>query len=300
LKKIGPIKVIPGEKNSRFPYCTSLLLENNGSFALIDPGAGYFLKNLSIQEIYLTHYHYDHVWGVNLFLNNVPIFINQEDLPALSELGEFASRLGARQYFGNEYVGWWSKEIKKGGFLAPSLSPYNRPDIITVIETPKNIYPSDEEITLLGIKTIFLKAPGHSPGYVFPYFPEHGVIYTGDYDLTSFGPFYMSADGDIDLFIQSAQVLRMVDAQYFITGHEEGILERKHFLIKLVAFLEIIDQREDKIKSLISKGYSLEEIADSSIFYPVKFQKIDPWVRMWEILGIKKHLKRLGLMSQVS
>jgi len=300
MQNIGPLKIISGENKSRFPYCTTLFIEGNGRQALIDPGAGNFLNNLSIQEIYLTHYHYDHVWGINLFPNNVSIFINREDLPALSDLTEFASRLGAGQHFGPDYVRGWALEIKKGGFKTPTLSPYNRPDIVKILEKPKEVYPSNEEIKIVGVTTIFFNAPGHSAGYVFPYFPQLGAIYTGDYDLTSFGPFYMTPDGDIDLFIKSSQILREVDAKYFITGHEEGVVERKYFLAKLETFLDIITLREEKIKTLFGQGYSIEEIANYSIFYPVKWQKIDPWVRMWEILGIKMHLKRLGLMTKAS
>ncbi|NYE56540.1 MBL fold metallo-hydrolase [Carboxydothermus ferrireducens] len=295
----GPLKIIPGENNSRFPYCTSLLLEGNGRQALIDPGAGNILKNLSVQEIYLTHYHYDHVWGINFFPKTTAVFINAEDLPALADLREFARRLGTGHYFGKDYPNWWAQEIKKG-FKSPSLSPYNRPDIVTVIEKTKEAYPTSEEIKIVGIKTIFLKAPGHTPGYVFPYFPDLGIIYTGDYDLTSFGPFYMAPDGDIDQFISSSKILREVDVKYYITGHEKGMVEKKSFLPGLDRFLEIIALREEKIKTLWQKGYTIEEIADNSIFYPLKFQKIDPWVRMWEIIGIKMHLKRLGLLPKAS
>jgi hypothetical protein len=34
-------------------------------------------------------------------------------------------------------------------------------------------------------------------------FPGEGIVYTGDIDLTSFGPWRFGADGDMDQFIKS-------------------------------------------------------------------------------------------------
>ena len=82
-------------------------------------------------------------------------------------------------------------------------------------------------------KMRIIAAPGHSAGFCCLHFPELGVVYTGDIDLTAFGPWYFGADGDIGCFIDSALSLPKLDADTFITGHEEGILSRPAFIAKL-------------------------------------------------------------------
>ena len=82
--RFGPIRVIPGEDRCRFPYCTSLFIDDEVK-VLIDPGAG--LKTLttlkqetSIDLVINTHYHFDHI-AYNYLFDQARLLINEKEAP---------------------------------------------------------------------------------------------------------------------------------------------------------------------------------------------------------------------------
>jgi len=88
-----------------------------------------------------------------------------------------------------------------------------------------------------------------------PFFPEEGLVYIADIDLTRFGPWYFGTDGDIDALVRSSRALLALDAEWYLTGHEEGL-------------------------------------TDHGVLNPTRYH-VDPWVRMWDTLGTRKHVARL-------
>jgi len=57
-------------------------------------------------------------------------------------------------------------------------------------------------------------------------------------------------------------------------------------LAGLDRFIEIIDERDRKILSVLQKPLSLKEIVDQGLIYGRKYQ-VDAWIYMWEFLMIK-------------
>jgi len=99
-------------------------------------------------------------------------------------------------------------------------------------------------------------SPSHTAGVYCPYFPDEGLVYTGDIDLTRFGPWYFGADGDIDGFIRSSRVLLDLDARWYLTGHEAGLLGRAEFAERLDSYLQVIATRDRRIQALLADGVS--------------------------------------------
>ena len=124
------------------------------------------------------------------------------------------------------------------------------------------------------------------------YFPEQGVAYVADIDLTAFGPWYGGTDGNIDLFIDSCRKIEDLDAKYFITGHEFVVVTRDDFRAGLAAFLDRINQRDALLLEQLTHPMTLVELSDMGIIYGKKFH-VDAWVYMWNYLMTKKHLERL-------
>ena len=131
------------------------------------------------------------------------------------------------------------------------------------------------------------------------YFPRYGAIYVADLDLTPFGPWYAGSDGDIDLFISSCRMIENVDAEFFITGHEIGILSKEEFRTGMERYLAVIEERDKKILSVLSAPFSLEEVVDRGLIYDRKYH-MDAWIYMWEFITIKKHLQRLEQQQRIS
>lgn len=154
-------------------------------------------------------------------------------------------------------------------------------------------YDYEVEYSFGNVKVNFLHTPGHTSGLSCPFFPELGVAFVSDYDMTSFGPWYNGTDGSIGDFIESGKRLLSLDAETFITGHQKGIFSRNEFQQAMEKFLAIIDKRNETIERYVRQGLTFEELSNIGIFYPKKYLK-QPVIKTWERSCIRKHLHRLG------
>jgi len=62
------IKVVYAANSSKFPRCTSVLIDDQAALAVIDPGAGAAALSEAFggrrpDIIMNTHYHFDHIFG---------------------------------------------------------------------------------------------------------------------------------------------------------------------------------------------------------------------------------------------
>ncbi|HET7616206.1 MAG TPA: MBL fold metallo-hydrolase [Bacillales bacterium] len=290
-EKIGPIEIITGENNSHVPYCTSLLIHGRNNNALIDCGGGKaafdYIQNVGIDELYLTHYHIDHIWGAHLF----PLarkFINPYDLKKINDPTELAKASGYYALFGKEGA---EREVEKQ--LGKPQGEQPKPRWKPVIGVAEETYPFDKKIEIAGTTMHVLHTPGHTEGFCCPYFPEHGVLFAGDFDLTSFGPWYNDSDSDIDAFFDSAERTLEVDAKYYVTAHHKGTFERVEYEKRLRTYMDKIREREEKTKFAVQQGVHPKEIVYREIFYFIKNHRRNPVLMASEILGIAKHLRHL-------
>lgn len=300
--RFGPIRIIPGEDRCRFPHCTSLFIDDEIK-VVIDPGAG--LKTLtalkqetSVDMVINTHYHYDHI-AYNYLFDQARITINEQEAPCLRERRNLGALLGMDEVYGPDWVDGWIARIADPTTEQSPFSPQNRHEWWQSTSRATEEYRWGDVLDFGKTRMEIIGAPGHSRGFSCLLFPDQGVMYVADIDLTSFGPWYAGSDGDIDLFISSCERLKTIDCEYFITGHERGVLERKDFLTGLAKFIEIIDERDRKILSLLTKPLSLPEIVDHGLIYGSKYH-VDAWVYMWEFITIKKHVRRLLDQGQIN
>lgn len=292
-EKVGPITILPGKTNSRVPYSTSLLIEGNQEAALIDCGGGqevfkYIQSNYKVTSLYLTHYHLDHVWGAYLF-KEAQIAINPFDVKKLSDPYELAKVNGVSILHSEEEVEKWvNTYFNEGHAFRPGL-----PTFQPVMGLVNSVYPYHEPLQVADTTMVMLHTPGHTEGFCCPYFPEHGLLFVGDYDLTSFGPWYNNADSDIEKFAASAQVTLETDAEYFVTAHQKGSFHRKDYEERLKAYIDIIYQREEKTRRAIEAGVEPKDIVLQEIFYFLSNHRDNSHLMESEIIGIAKHIQEL-------
>lgn len=300
-QRFGPIRVIPGEDRCRFPHCTSLFIDDEVK-VLIDPGAG--LKTLmtlkqetSIDLVINTHYHFDHI-AYNYLFDQARIIINEKEAPYFRERRKLGALLGMDEVYGPDWVDGWIARIADPAAKQSPFSPQNRHEWWLSTFRVDGEYKWNDVMDFGKTRMQVIGTPGHSKGFSCMNFPDLGVMYVADIDLTSFGPWYAGSDGDIDLFMTSCDRIKAIDCEYFITGHEKGVLCRKEFLTGLDSFIELIDERDRNILSVLTRPLPLQEIVDQGLIYSRKYHE-DEWIYMWEFIMIKKHVRRMIDRGQI-
>ncbi len=318
LARYGPLTVIGGANEGRFPWCNTVVV---GGAAVIDPGCGTDALKQVASEIWggrgpefvvNTHYHFDHVSGNSLFpaarwLNN------PKEAEAFRSRAGLGQLMGAAEVYGADVAAQWLQGAGLLGKPRLGLAPYYRKEWWASTGRVDGVYQVGREFALggasgrggtggggtgtggyrSGVKVVMVETPGHTQGFCCPYFPEHGVVCTGDYDLTSFGPWYAGADSDFEAMRRSAGHLLELDARHFVTGHQKGVVDRSQFEAGLRDFLAVIDRRHGEYLRLVREGRDFEAIVAAGVLYPPRFH-VDPWIVMWERLSAAKHLRRLA------
>jgi glyoxylase-like metal-dependent hydrolase (beta-lactamase superfamily II) len=151
LVTIHPFTVGPLMEN-----CYLLASESSRQAVLVDPGeeAHSLLstldeKQLSLEAIWLTHAHFDHIGAVAEILasKNVPVFLHPEDKPWLANAAIFAAQFGL------------------------SFTPF----------TAETVDLQDGQVLRIGhIAAKCLHTPGHAPGHIAFYLAAQKLVLAGD------------------------------------------------------------------------------------------------------------------------
>ncbi|MEC1521380.1 MBL fold metallo-hydrolase [Neobacillus niacini] len=282
MQQLGQLLIIEGPNHSKVPYSRSLYIHSKDK-VLIDTGADPAeLRALKVQYgvdlIINTHYHPDHTLHNHLF-PNAKKWINPLEFETIQSIDGIAQGNGVYQEWGPDGVEALRKHMPK--------------EWVQNLGEISGTYQYEQEYNFSGVKVHFLHTPGHTVGYSSPYFPELGVVFVGDFDMTSFGPWYFGTDGDINAFIASGKRLIELEADTYITGHQKGLFTKQEFTEAMNKFLAIIDQRDETIEKYVRQGMNFEELTNIGIFYPKKILST-MILRTWERSGIRKHLQRLG------
>ncbi len=291
----GPITILPGENGSTFPFCTSVFIDGD-TRVLIDPGAGPGpLQKLKAENhvdiVVNTHYHFDHI-AYNYLFDGAKIFINEREGGCFRNRKHIGALLGMAEVYGDAWVNDWLERISNPDTKQSPYSPQNNHKWWLSSARINGTYAWGQTFDFGTVTMQMIGAPGHSHGFSCPYFPDYGLVYTADMDLTDFGPWYGGTDGDIDAFIDSARKIAGLDAEIFVTGHEKGIVNKGEFTRGLTTFLEKIEERDRKILARLTEARTLDEINAMGLIYAKKFL-VDDWICMWNKIMLKKHLERL-------
>ncbi|GHH98294.1 MBL fold metallo-hydrolase [Neobacillus kokaensis] len=288
MERIGPILILEGPNHSKVPYSRSLFLDGSEK-VLIDSGAEaktlLDLKQEKGMELIInTHYHPDHTTHNHLF-PDVTKWINPIEFETSRTVEGVARANAIYQEWGADGVEKWEKTLPL--------------ELIENLSGISGTYDYETEYRFGEVKVIFLHTPGHTSGFSCPYFPDLGIAFVGDYDMTTFGPWYNGTDGNIDDFITSGERLLTLDADTFITGHQKGVFKKQEFKAAMEKFLTIIDKRDEMIDQYVRNGLTFEELTEIGIFYPKRTLE-NPLLKTWERSGIRKHLVRLGYIVSES
>jgi glyoxylase-like metal-dependent hydrolase (beta-lactamase superfamily II) len=274
------IYYLPGENNSRFPYCACLYLKGKDKRVLIDAGMGPKnmapVKKLGIDLLILTHCHIDHRLTRTEILN-VPVWCHEKEEIFFQDREHFFSAMG----------------FKRSGLDLAGLFDFAHG--MFGIEIEHGLV-DGERIDLGGLTLETIHTPGHTPGHIAFFIPEHDLLFSGDIDLTPFGPFYGHDFADIDDFLSSIDKLKQVEAKMVVSGHAgpfNGNLTKK-----FNAYGEIIRSRDRLLLEKLSRPKSIEDFKGSNLFYKT-YPDFPDLIRWFELVHIEKHLMRLKIMGKV-
>jgi glyoxylase-like metal-dependent hydrolase (beta-lactamase superfamily II) len=272
----GPIRFIPGSNSGKYPHCHSLYIEADLKI-LVDPASD--RKRLAelgdgpgVDAIWLSHWHEDHFKDLDLF-DDKELWISEADAPPLASLDALLDAYGMDP---DERRSWEPLMVQSFHFKP---------------RKPTRVLNGQEVMDLGGVSVEVIPTPGHTPGHCALYFAEQEVLFLGDYDLSKFGPWYGDRGSDIDATIASVNRLRNIPARAWIAGHEQGLFRTEPGEL-WDRYLQVIDQREQKLLDLLKEPRTMSDIVEARIIYGRKREPAE-FYDFGERALMGKHLHRL-------
>lgn len=284
IRRIGNIVFIPGAGGARYPHCNSLFIDDEVR-AVIDPGSDEAcLRDLAsgrrVDVLLDTHYHEDHTAFNHLF-PDAALWVHEAEAPCHRSYRSFLEYYGIAE---SPYRKEWD-EFLIGKFHWRERAP------------ARSL--KDGEILEFGrTRAEVIHTPGHTIGHICLYFPDEGVLFLADYDLTPFGPWYGDFCSGIDQTIESVKRLLAIPARTWITGHQLGIVE-EGFEELGEAYIDVITRREEKLLDALQSPLSLDEIVEKWIIYG-RERKPRYFFELGEREMMRKHLVRLVASGRVT
>ena len=271
---------IPGENDSRFPYCACLYLRGTKLRVLIDAGMGVEniapAKKMGIDLLILTHCHIDHRL-TRMEIADVPVWCHEKEEVYFQNRDHFFTAMG----------------LKRSGLDLNGLFDFAHGMFETKID---HRLTDGERIELGGITLETIHTPGHTPGHMAFFIPEHDLLFAGDIDLTPFGPFYGHDFADISDFLSSIENLERVKANMVVSGHagpfKDNLPERFR------TYGEVIHSRDRLLLEKLNRPKSIEDFKGGNLFYKA-YPDFPDLIRWFELVHIEKHLTRLESMGKV-
>jgi glyoxylase-like metal-dependent hydrolase (beta-lactamase superfamily II) len=226
-------------------------------------------------RVILSHCHEDHVAGAHLY-PDVPWHLHEADLPGLRSLDDFMAIYGMDDP--RVEAGFRRAVVEQFHFVArPDARPFRDGDVFELGG---------------GVRVRVIHTPGHTRGHCALHVEPDDVLYLGDIDLSSFGPYYGDAWSDLEDFERSLERVRELRATHYATFHHVGVVDRETFLARLDRFAAVIRDREARLLAFLAEApRSLDEIAAHRFVYrpgdPV------PFAESVERRSMGQHLARL-------
>ena len=295
-RALGRVTVLGGDRDGKYPHGNSLLVSGTEETIIVDPslslvgraaagstappGDGTDAPSLSrVDRVLNSHCHEDHIAGNHLF-PDVPWHLHEADLPGLGSIDAMMAIYG----------------------MSPAIDVVFRRAVLEQFHyTPRpDATPfRDGDVFELGrCRVRVIHAPGHTRGHSFFHVEPEDVLYLGDVDLTSFGPYYGDAWSSLEDFERTLALARTLDARWYATFHHIGVVEgRAAFLERLDRFMTVIAAREARLLEFLATPRTLDEIVAHRFVY--RPGDAVPYADDVERRSMTQHLARLTAAGRV-
>lgn len=280
----GRVRVVIGAQNGKYPHGNSLWIEGEDATAVIDPSLSVHARSAEFRNradlALLSHVHEDHVAGLGAF-PAARVCAHAEDIIGLQSLD------GLMQIYG---ISGAAADAMRT-FVTESFHYAPRPDA--------EGFTDGAVFDLGGSRVRVIHAPGHTRGHSLLLVEPEGVLFLGDIELSSFGPYYGDAWSDLADFERSIELVRRVDAQVWVSFHHVGVLtDRTAFLARLDRFAARIGEREAAMHAYLAEPHSLDELVAHRFLYPAHVTL--PFIDAVERRTLEQHLARMQAAGRVT
>jgi glyoxylase-like metal-dependent hydrolase (beta-lactamase superfamily II) len=281
---IGCVTVLGSERGGKYPHGHSLLVRGADATAIIDPSLALIGRtDLPAVDLVLnSHCHEDHIAGNHLF-TAARWHMPERDLLGIQSLD------GLMQVYG------YDAEVD-AAFRPILLDKYHF--------TPRQAAAAlhDGQVIELGgdVRVRVIHAPGHTRGHSLFHVEPADVLYLGDIDLSSFGPYYGDAWSSLPDFEQTLTRVRAMHAAHYATFHHIGVLDtRDAFLARLDRFEAVILDREARLHAYLAEPRTLDAIVAHRFVYTRGTGADSPFTNDVERRTMSQHLDRLVATGRV-
>lgn len=280
LRELSPkFYFVYGEQEGRYPYCNGLLIDS-GLKVIVDAGFGRrrcaaLQETRDVDVIINTHYHLDHAFG-NRFFPKAKIWAHVLDAPALRSQKDFLA-----------HTGFDSLKFPEG---------YPFPEGMLGRAVERELV-DGETLDFGNVELQVLHTPGHTPGHISLYEPKERILFSGDIDLSPFGPWYGNASSSLEEFSASIRRLIELKPQVLLTCHSDMITD--NIPERLREYEEKLNQREEKILQNLRVPLSKQELMEKKIIYQ-RYPEPQSLYQYFEEVMLEKHLQRLMKLGKIS
>ncbi|MFW9831274.1 MAG: MBL fold metallo-hydrolase [Candidatus Thorarchaeota archaeon] len=273
------IFLIQGENNGRFPFAHSLLITGDET-ALIDTGCGIdLLKDLQTQfdidYVINSHTHIDHSAG-NWIFQDRRIFVPQEAFSSSGDLVALSTRF-------------------VGDVLAPIWRQFAQSQLRFQDCRPTHSYNEATSFRIGEVELTPIYTPGHTLDHYVFYFQSKRILFSFDYDLTSF-PWYGHQESSLLRFRQSINQLKKLPTKIVVSSHR-GIIKSK-IKSEWTKYSQQLDKRNQRIFDLLETPKTLEQlVASKPIYHKFPYQPL--LLQYWEKIMIQLHLDELQEANEI-
>jgi len=274
-RKYGNVTVHFGDRGGKYPHGNTLVVHGGEERLVIDPSLGIVARDMrpEADRLVNSHCHEDHVAG-NYLYADIPWHLHEADIHGMQSLDAM-------------------REIY--GYPEPAHSAFTRAVVeqFHYVPNPEALSFRDGDVFDLGggVRLRVIHTPGHTRGHCAFLIEPEGVLYLGDIELTSFGPYYGDAWSDLESFERSLRLIRDIEAGWYATFHHIGVLDRAGFEERIDRFGKKIMQREAALIEFLAEPHSMEEIVAHRFVYRPADDLLfaDPVERR----SMSQHLERL-------
>jgi glyoxylase-like metal-dependent hydrolase (beta-lactamase superfamily II) len=268
------IYFVEAPNKARFPYCHCLFIDDDAR-VIIDTSCGQQqaleIAASGVDIVVNSHFHEDHILN-NLLFDKSQVWVHHLDTPPMVDMRMFF------QYYG--FIGPEGKELGQKFVDSLDLQP-----------TPVHRKLHDGEILDFGhVKLRVIHTPGHTPGHCAFFHEETGFLFTGDIELSGFGPWYAHVCSNIDDFVNSIQRCKDLRPDMVVTSHK-GIFTDK-IQKRFQDYMNTIFMKEENIYNALREPKTLEQLTEKNLYYGSGV-RMDVYMRYFEKWAIKLHLERL-------